>query len=804
MRSALIGLLTVAFLVLKASIAYALATQLVLQSAHHNYLNSVIFTKSGQQLISGGADTTAILWDVNSGRTIRRFPHGDLIICIALSKDGKQMLTAGRGLVVWNLATGAEIRRFATFGDIDAAEFSPDGKRIVASSPRGVGVWEIATGTLLRSLAAHPSELSTMAMSSDGQRLIFGDDSGQLRLWDVALDHEILVFEGTSQRYLSLMFSQDGHWAVAGAESGLVRLLDIESGKEVRRFEGPKSWANSVAFSPDGKTVVAGSSEGKVFAWATATGDPLWTLDGLAKTTVKVAVDPTGSRVGVTSYLQIQTLEIKSGQPTQYFESKGKAITSVAFQPGGRHMITAGLDNSPSLWDLTSGAVVKRFVGHSPGVQSEGVTAAAFSADGTQVLTGGGDNTARLWDVNIGKEIRKLEGHTDTVTSVAFSPDQKQLLTGSDDRTARLWDRESGTAIRQFTGNSGLITTVAFSHDGTQIITGGSDAAIWLWDAATGTRLREYVGLSRSQPISFNETIDVRHNQVRSYERRSGEVLSLAVSPDGTQLIAGSRSGFAFIWDSTTGAVLQRLLCGSDVTAVNFTTDGRWAVTGSADNLIRVWDPHTGQEVQRLAGHVDEVNSVTSSADGRWLLSGSRDGTAAIWSLQTGKRMATLGSLAQGGWIAVSEDGRFDTSELDGEAPISWLVSDEPFRPLPPEILMRDYYQPKLLSRLLTDKVGASPPVRDIATLYRVQPTVKIISVTRGSLASEALVDVSVSMSSSPKQADAAQIFHAAYDLRLFRNGQLVGQWPEPHGGTAGPDDIAAWRASRRVPAGRK
>src|SRR5438552_685703 len=73
--------LTIMALSSRPNTARALEVELTLQSAHHNYLNSIIFSQTGRQLISGGADTTAILWDVQSGRTIRRFPHGDLIMC---------------------------------------------------------------------------------------------------------------------------------------------------------------------------------------------------------------------------------------------------------------------------------------------------------------------------------------------------------------------------------------------------------------------------------------------------------------------------------------------------------------------------------------------------------------------------------------------------------------------------------------------------------------------------------------------------------------------------------------------------
>jgi len=40
----------------------------------------------------------------------------------------------------------------------------------------------------------------------------------------------------------------------------------------------------------------------------------------------------------------------------------------------------------------------------------------------------------------------------------------------------------------------------------------------------------------------------------------------------------------------------------------------------------------------------------------------------------------------------------------------------------------------------------------------------------------------------------------AAYDLRLFRNGQLVGQWPAPEHGMAGPQDLREWQHVSAVP----
>ncbi|KAH6700670.1 NACHT domain-containing protein [Leptodontidium sp. MPI-SDFR-AT-0119] len=82
------------------------------------------------------------------------------------------------------------------------------------------------------------------------------------------------------------------------------------------------------------------------------------------------------------------------------------------------------------------------------------VTSVAFSPDGKQIVSGSWDRTVRRWDAATGQQLLPpLEGHNNGVSSVAFSPDSKQVVSGSGDKTVRLFRSPSHlTASRSFLG----------------------------------------------------------------------------------------------------------------------------------------------------------------------------------------------------------------------------------------------------------------------------------------------------------------------------------------------------------------
>lgn len=95
-------------------------------------------------------------------------------------------------------------------------------------------------------------------------------------------------------------------------------------------------------------------------------------------------------------------------------------------------------DHTVRFWDIYSGDCIKVIHTHS---------VAALQFDDVYVYTASYDNTAACWDIDTGQLMCRYVGHISAVFSLDARRDLNLLVTGSADKTVKIWQLDSGIML---------------------------------------------------------------------------------------------------------------------------------------------------------------------------------------------------------------------------------------------------------------------------------------------------------------------------------------------------------------------
>jgi len=495
------------------------------------------------------------------------------------------------------------------------------------------------------------------------------------------------------------------------------------------------------------------------------------------------------------------------------------------------------------LWEPVSGGrQVQRFEGHSSPIDT---FALSLSRDGRFLATADVDGEVQLWDLASGREFHRLKRHDfnmgiTLITRLAFSPNSKLLLTLGQDGQASMWDTTTGRELHRF-GNTAFISAADFSTDGTRVIAQHSFVRSE-WESVSGRQVVSAKSESVNQfnVLGFspdgrymmtgvdNKFISPKGASVALWNVREGrEVWTAGVAEGTADAVEFSPSGrFALtrgasvfgLSSSLFDIAKGRLLAHFDRESAMFASDDTLVViayenpVASASNTIA---SDTGLRVRRFRHPYSGFRVGACSLERHFAIAFSPYGGTRVCDLDDGHLLCDLVSFSDGSWAAVNSEGRYDTNQIDSLAGLSWILPDQPMRPLAVDIFMRDYYEPQLLSSAIEHLPFRQ--LRQLVTLNRAQPEIKIVNVVQQAAKGDLVtVEVQVTNVKSDYQTDSESklLDSGAYDLRLFRDGKLVGQEPsvddEYDGGlkfNRGNDeefgqDLKMWRKNCRIALG--
>jgi RNA polymerase sigma factor (sigma-70 family) len=544
------------------------------------------YSPDGRTLATLLSGQTVVFWDAEKFSEIRRFQHKQLsLVWIAFSPDSRTLAVAAedslkrmleaqgqvlrndpareKGSVrLWDVASGREIRRLPIEGgDARCVVFSPDGRMLAASFyDATIRLFNPTDGEELARIKVNGPMQHRLAFSPDGTILASADDvSGgaprlaagivigvaagdapgdkarhvaAVHLWDVPRRTELLRLPGHDEFVFGIAFSPDGKTLASAGAQKAISLWEVSTGREMFPSVAHRSSVACVVISPADRSVITGGYDNAIRRWDPTTGrelgvigthpDPVYDLamsgDGrfllsssldasvrLWDTTVAqkqgriMAVDPESrgrglafSRDGQLTTAAGKIWEVASGRELATLrDEQGKPFrpwASAAFTPDARGLIAT---DGGTIWlfDVASGRTVRQVA--APGRQ---ISSIALSPDG-RFLASGVNHSVRLWHLPTGREIKQSMGHeaktngaASNYVTAAFSPDGRLLVSGSGadfyggDPSVRVWELASGQEVRRFNGHRAGVYAVAFFPDGHRIASASADATAMVWD----------------------------------------------------------------------------------------------------------------------------------------------------------------------------------------------------------------------------------------------------------------------------------------------------------------------------------
>ena len=427
---------------------------------HRGQINSAVFSPPCAKDLTGGrwiatasADGTCKIWETLTGRVLYDLQeHEGWVNTVLFNKTGDQVLTVGidKTFRIWNLNTGKLIRKpfdialrpNAAEGDfVVQAQFSPDGKTVLSSSRVYFAqVWDAETGKLKFNLENKPF-IESAVFSNDGKWLVTDN-----------------------------IISPDGKNSWFAGQPGVVKIWNAQTGKLFTILKVAGGEINALEFSPDSKFLIAHAGYTATI-FNSATWKKINEYPWGAYQTVNMPYDyshrtvqfnpvPGTDQLLVRTGDTLMTWNLVSGKPQAMLEGKVDKGASFRYSPDGKRIVSTSDRDNGNVWDVSTGKLL-----FTLGINGElnAIHSVVVSPTDKWILTVMESGMVNIWETATGKLVNSFRGYTrftqnktnklnilQPVGYTQFSPDEKYIITYQNNDTVRVWETESAKEICSF------------------------------------------------------------------------------------------------------------------------------------------------------------------------------------------------------------------------------------------------------------------------------------------------------------------------------------------------------------------
>jgi WD40 repeat protein len=309
-------------------------------------------------------------------------------------------------------------------------------------------------------------------------------------------------------------------------------------------------------------------------------------------------------------------------QPKLVLRGHLQEVTSigVCLQGGVSTIISGSEDSSIRAWNPGTSEQLWALTLKHP-VKS----LACFSGKSSHVVAGLSDGSLVFFSPATIREKDAIKssvsGHRGIVHSVAISPDGEYAVSAGEDHSLCVWKIASAELVQKFTdAHRSGITSVAFAG-AAQIVSAGKDNSIRVWAFDAGK---------------------IDPSMLLSFDKRSGDVSHLGVSPDGKTILfdQGKEIRVLSLADKHLLGIIHCNSGGSS-SFTNFaiySPDGKTVLTnGGSDGKVQLWrTPVNNARPAELRQYIWTGGSSSCCAfcpDGSFAVTGTQDHQVLVWAL---------------------------------------------------------------------------------------------------------------------------------------------------------------------------
>jgi WD40 repeat protein len=583
-----------------------------------------------------------------------------------------------------------EVKRFG-IGQIYESEYSPDGSLIVYATSFGVYLFDPSRVVITEFIPAS-GEVKSVSFSPDGNWIAYGTTQGDVVIWDVKSQEEIVKLREHETAVEHMTFSPDGQFLVSSDESGRLNVFQTSDWTLLRTHE--LGFVYDMEFLPDGSKIFV-STHRKGVVSLDSKGWGILNQYSIVKILDRnyilsaegIALSPDGKYMAVAMdrTIAIPIIELSSGVTHMLipvdpaltdFETANSSRNStdiyvVAISPDGKYLAFSGKGRT-GLVDLEKGGELVKFQGK--GGQYKAIS---FSPEGNRLVMGSVMVDLKKWEF---ESSIYLSPNLTKGTLVSVNPDDgRKVLKDESLFASGKWeletDTEEGTITLKKRGakqplfTSDAHTPMPFSafgqtaylakiraaaaDDDSFFVTGGADKLLKLWTLT-------------------------ENPEPRLLGTLKGGVDEIAISPDARLIAVRDVDGRLYLFQSAGETAPVNLGSFGEADKIVFSPDSTLlAATVNTDHLI-VWNLSSetpsivfeADQSERFDKRPFDIDELVFSPDSKVLVSAGLGAPIDVWRAADGELLKELDNRTYVTRMQFSKDGTI--LYVDGQTDVRW------------------------------------------------------------------------------------------------------------------------------------